>query len=246
MSHRYTETVCSGKPHYTGAVVCLTLSALHNMPVGYSDRIAALRRLRGLTQEQLAEKVDVEQPTVQRWERGLREPSISKMVQIAEALGVDIAELFGQDRYVPLGPRLYVKGQVAAGVWQEATEWPEDEWQTFTGRPDVTAELVHRFGLRIDGRSMDLLYPPGTIVECVSTFGHVEIQPGRRVVVIREREDHRFEATVKELVEGADGKMWAVPRSTDPSFLPINLSDPEPGIIETRIAAIVVGSYRPE
>jgi transcriptional regulator with XRE-family HTH domain len=246
MNAIYTETVCPRKPRYTGAVVSEDFTICDYMPVGYSQMIAALRKRRGLTQEQLAEKLDVEQPTVQRWERGTREPSISKMVQIAEVLGIDLAELFGQGNLLPLGPRLFVKGQVAAGVWTEATEYPQDEWQTFTGRPDVTTDATFRFGLRVEGKSMDLLYPPGSIVECVSTFGHTEIQPGRRVIVIREREDHRFEATVKELVQGDDGKMWAVPRSSDPSFLPINLTDPEPGIIETRIAAIVVASYRPE
>lgn len=216
------------------------------MPVGYALTIATLRKRLGLTQAELAERLDVEQPTVQRWESGSREPNITKMVQIADVLGVDLADLFGQGNVVPLGPKLFVKGQVAAGLWQEATEWEEDDWQAFTGRPDVTAELVHRFGLRVEGKSMDLLYPPGTIIECVSVFGHIEPAPGKRVVVIRERDDHKYEATVKELVQDDDGKMWAVPRSSDPSFLPINLSDPEEGILEARIAAVVVGSYRPE
>ena len=214
--------------------------------MGYSNTIAFLRKRRGWTQEQLAERLNVEQPTVQRWEQGKRDLSMSKMVEIAAVLGVEPGELFGQDNLLPLGPRLYVKGLVAAGVWVEATEWTEDDWQSFTGRPDVTADPKFRFGLRVDGKSMDLLYPPGSIVECVSTFGTAEIVAGKRVVIVREREDHKYEATVKELVEDGDGKMWAVPRSTDPSYLPISLSDPEPGIIETRIAAVVVASYRPE
>lgn len=208
--------------------------------------IAALRKRRGWTQEQLAGKLGVEQPTVQRWERGTREPDMSTLVDIAAALGVEPGELFGGNNLLPIGPKLFIKGEVAAGVWLEATEWAEDEWQSFTGRPDVTAELSTRFGLRVDGESMNLLYPPGSIVECVSVFGHTEIAPGKRVVIVRERDDHRFEATVKELAQDPHGKMWAVPRSSDPSFLPISLNDPEPGIIETRIAAVVVASYRPE
>lgn len=246
MQAAYTNSVCLRKPVYTALAIPPIFTIGDNMPVGYSETIAILRKRLGMTQADLAERLDVEQPTVQRWEAGSREPNISKMVQIAEVLGVELSDLFGKHTVVPIGPKLYVKGQVAAGLWQEATEWEEDDWQTFTGRPDVTAELVHRFGLRVDGKSMDLIYPPGTIIECVSTFGHIEPTPGRRVIIIRERDDHKYEATVKELMQDGDGRLWAVPRSSDPSFLPISLSEPEPGIIESRIAAIVVGSYRPE
>lgn len=214
--------------------------------MGYSDVISSLRKQRGWTQADLAERVGVEQPSVQRWEKGTREPSYDKLEAIARALGVDITAFFSKDSLIPSGPTLYVKGIVAAGLWQEATEWPEDEWQSFTGRPDVTADISMRFGLRVEGESMNEIYPAGTIVECVSVFGHTEIVPGKRVVVIRKRSDLQFEATVKELRQDAEGNMWAIPRSTDPTFQPIKLNGPEPGILETRIAAVVVSSIRPE
>lgn len=211
----------------------------------YYQRLAELRKQRGLTQGELAERMSVEQPTVQRWESGKREPSISTLQDIARALGVRPSEFFDERQVVSVGPELFIKGEVAAGVWRAAVEWPEDEWQTFTGRPDVTADIQHRFGLRLIGDSMDLVYPPGTIVECVSLFGHAEAQPGKRVVVIRRDENNQFEATVKELVE-RDGELWLIPRSSNPAHAPIRLSDPMPGIVETRIAAVVVSSYRPE
>lgn len=135
--------------------------------------------------------------------------------------------------------------EVAAGVWRAAMELPQDEWQTFTGRADISAKPEHRFGLRVVGDSMSEVYPPGTIVECVSVFGHVEAMPGKRVVVVRSNDDGECEATVKELVE-QDGELWLVPRSHNPAHRPIRLMEPEPGIVETRIAAVVVGSFRPE
>ena len=214
-------------------------------PVGYGDTIAAIRKRLGLTQQDLADRLKVEQPTVQRWERGHREPNMTKLAEIAEALGVEPGDLFGAG-FVPLGPKLFVKGEVAAGQWVEAYEWPEDEWQSFTGRSDVTANLLHRFGLRVSGASMNEVYPEGTIVECVSTFGHTEIAPGKRVIVLQKNVAGKLEATVKELQQDETGRLWAVPRSTDPSFRPINLTEPESGIVEVRIIAIVVASYRPE
>lgn len=217
----------------------------HLIPMGYLDELAALRKKRGLSQAALAELVGVEQPTIQRWEKGKREPDLENLKSLATALGVTPGSLLDGTAAAEIGPRLSVKGEVAAGVWSSAVEKPEDEWQTFYGRADVTAKMEHRFGLRIVGDSMDLLYPHGTIVECVSVFGQAEAVPGKRVVVIRMNDDQKYEATVKELVE-MDGELWAVPRSTNPNHVPFKLSEPQPGIVETRIAAVVVASIRPE
>jgi transcriptional regulator with XRE-family HTH domain len=215
------------------------------MPMGYLDRLAELRKRRGFTQATLAERLGVEQPTVQRWEKGKREPDFEQFFQIADVLGVEPSALLTGSATVPIGPRLFVKGEVAAGVWRAAFELPEDEWQSFNGRDDVNAAIEHRFGLRIVGDSMNEVHPPATIVECVSVFGHVEPAPGRRVVVVRMNDDGDYEATVKELVS-QDGELYLVPRSTNPAHRPIKLGEAEPGIAETRIAAVVVASVRPE
>ncbi|SCY69614.1 hypothetical protein SAMN05660666_02524 [Novosphingobium aromaticivorans] len=92
---------------------------------------------------------------------------------------------------------------------------------------------------------MDQVYPEGTILECISLFGRAEASPGKRVIVIRTDIHGDSEATVKELVE-QNGELWLVPRSSNPAHMPIKLNSQEPGIVETRIAAIVVASVRPE
>lgn len=242
MSVVYTETVfrCN-----TVLDIPSTNHQRHNMPMGYLDRMAALRKSKGLTQAGLAEAIGVEQPTIQRWEAGKREPSFEQLFQLAHALGVEPGALIDPTVAVPVGPRLHIKGEVAAGVWREAFELPTIEWQTFTGRADVSADVEHRFGLRVVGDSMDVIYPPGTIIECVSLFGRAEAVPGKRVVVVRTNQNHECEATVKELVD-KDGELWLVPRSNNPAHTPFKLTEPEPGIIEQRIAAVVVASVRPE
>lgn len=228
-----------------------SLALLENIPQRYSHamgnlwHLAELRKKLGLTQSVLAERVGVEQPTVQRWEAGKREPDLGQLIRLASELGVEPGALLSPLREVPIGPRLFVKGEVAAGLWKVAWEAPPEEWQAFSGRADVNAEARHRFGLRVVGDSMDLVYPAGTIVECVSVFGHIEPSPGKRVVVIRHNHDGECEATVKELVE-RDGELWAVPRSSNPSHVAFNLAEPGPGITEVRIAAVVVASVRPE
>jgi transcriptional regulator with XRE-family HTH domain len=96
------------------------MSVGENMPMGYSDRIAALRKKQGLTQARLAEMVGVEQPTVQRWETGKREPDFEALTNLADALGVEPGAFFDPNIAVPTGPKLFVKGEVQAGAWREA------------------------------------------------------------------------------------------------------------------------------
>lgn len=217
----------------------------HYMPMGYLDKLSRLRKQRGYTQSTLAEAMGVEQPTIQRWEKGKREPNIGQLIELARVLNVEPGTLIDPMIATSIGPRLFVKGEVAAGIWREAMELSEDEWQSFTGRADVSADMQHRFGLRIVGDSMNLVYPEGTIIECVSVFGHAEPSTGKKVVVLRKRADNMVEATVKELVE-QDGDLWLVPRSTNPEHQPFKLDGLTEGIIEVRIAAVVVASVRPE
>jgi SOS-response transcriptional repressor LexA len=147
-----------------------------------------------------------------------------------------------------LGPRLFVKGEVAAGVWKDAWEMEADAWEAFTGRADVNTPIRERFGLRVVGDSMNEIYPPGTIIECVAYNGNSTIPSGKRVVVQRVRFGQAVETTVKELVRAADGVEWLVPRSTNPAFqTPFRVDDPGgPDIESVSVIALVVASTRPE
>jgi len=60
--------------------------------------IKRLRERRGLTQQQLAEKMTVSDKAVSKWETGRGYPDISLIEPLAAALGVSIIELFsGED-----------------------------------------------------------------------------------------------------------------------------------------------------
>lgn len=171
---------------------------------------------------------------------------VSTIFKLADALDVSAMSLIeGDIEALPGGPTVFLKGEVAAGQWCEAFEWPHDDWQAMTGSPNVTADPQHRFFLRVRGDSMDQVYPDGTMIECVSTFGRAEPRPGKRVIVIRRRHDQLVEATVKELQE-VDGRLWLVPKSSNPVHQSYCIDDPGDGIQEVRIAAVVVSSVRQE
>src|SRR5688572_9222846 len=57
-------------------------------------RIAAIRVEKGLTQEKLAERLNSAKPVISRIERGTSLPSLGRLVEIADALEVDVSELF--------------------------------------------------------------------------------------------------------------------------------------------------------
>ena len=55
--------------------------------------IAELRKAKGLTQLELAEKMNVTDKAVSKWERDLSCPDISSIPRLAEILGVSVDEL---------------------------------------------------------------------------------------------------------------------------------------------------------
>lgn len=56
--------------------------------------IAEWREAKGLSQEALGGRLGVSDVTVSRWETGKRRPDLDAQAAIAEALGVDVIDLF--------------------------------------------------------------------------------------------------------------------------------------------------------
>lgn len=67
---------------------------MENMKVLLGARIKEIRKARGLTQEQLAEKIDVEQKHVSRIESGKNYPTIDRLEKMADALNVPLMGFF--------------------------------------------------------------------------------------------------------------------------------------------------------
>ena len=63
-------------------------------PTRFASRLKFLRQEKHLTQNQIAELVNVSHVTVYRWERGLSYPSPYTRPQLCELFGVEAKELF--------------------------------------------------------------------------------------------------------------------------------------------------------
>ncbi len=55
-----------------------------------------MRLLCGLTQREMAEKLDISQPSYIRYENGTAEPSLEKLVKISEIFDVSVDYLVGK------------------------------------------------------------------------------------------------------------------------------------------------------
>lgn len=61
-----------------------------------SENIKVLRESKGLSQEELAVKLNVVRQTVSKWERGLSVPDADLLIALAEALGQPVSVLLGE------------------------------------------------------------------------------------------------------------------------------------------------------
>ncbi len=64
----------------------------------FGEFIAKLRKERGMTQKELAEKLFVSDKAISKWERGQSLPDITTLNPLAEALGVTTAELLNCEK----------------------------------------------------------------------------------------------------------------------------------------------------
>jgi len=74
----------------------------HHWRVNFPEHLALLRKEKGLTQPQLAEKIGVHVAQVRRYEAGTSQPTLDVIRAIAVALGISADELlFAKDERGP-------------------------------------------------------------------------------------------------------------------------------------------------
>ena len=63
----------------------------------FSENLKALRKARGMTQEELAARLHVVRQTVSKWEKGLSVPDAELLIRLAEVLDTTVGQLLGAD-----------------------------------------------------------------------------------------------------------------------------------------------------
>lgn len=63
----------------------------------FGEKLYSLRKQRGMTQMELAEKLDISRQAVSRWERGTAEPSTENLVSIGKLFDVSVDALMNEN-----------------------------------------------------------------------------------------------------------------------------------------------------
>lgn len=206
-------------------------------------RLWRLRENADMSRREVGERIGVNQSTIQRWEENKIAPGWHHVSSLADLYDVSANDLLddvvaGAPRLKKLPPRraaqpaaevdrtapmrfvsIPVVGEVQAGAWRESIEWDaDDQYPVAIPAPNHGSDGSMMRGYVVKGKSMNVLYPEGTIVFVIPTIANrLKPKSGDRVLVSRKNADGLYEATLKEyVVEG--GRKWLWPRSTDPEF----------------------------
>lgn len=142
------------------------------MENNFATNLKHLRIQSGMTQEELAKKMDKDYSTIGKWELGQRSPIMTDVIKIADIFQVSLEKLIGSsmiyDNATPIKisnnvASIPVLGKIPAGMPLEAIE------NTYAvDTVDIPVEWLkgdnHYFALKLEGDSMEPDYLDSDIV----------------------------------------------------------------------------------
>lgn len=222
------------------------------------ERIKQLRDLMDLTQQAFADRLPkVTRGAVGNWERdqGIK---LENLTAIADEFNCSVDWLANNkgklsiakapEAQIELEP-IKVRGKVLAGEFQPTWEYPEEDRYSVLSPRSKRYTDVDKFGLKVVGPSMNLVYPEGTILICAKLYDLLEEAPidKKRYIVVCTDAFGDKEATVKELEVLEDGTKWLWPRSSSPMHQsPIPLPSPPEAECSCELFARVLRAILPE
>lgn len=194
------------------------------------NRIKSLRQKKGLSQQELAKLLFVNQTAVSQWERGVTNPSTDTAIALASLFDVSVDYLLGRNVDVPLRIKrtVPVLGTIPAGVPVEAIE---DILDYEDLSPEEAKDGHEYFGLRIHGRSMMPEYLDG---DTIIVRRQDTAETGDDAVVMVNGDDATFKRIQRSL-----GGVTLVPLNTA-EFTPAFYTNAEIESLPVRILGVCV------
>lgn len=214
----------------------------------FKNRIKELRIERELSQQALADKLDVNKQTISQYERGVREPNFETLLALCDFFNVSTDYLLGNESHtsrlvnteerrlldsmrgtIPAKPspiRIPVLGRVAAGI-------PIDMVEDIVDWEELPADMARHgeyFGLIIHGDSMEPKMSEGDVI---IVRQQADIESGQIGIVTVNGDD----AACKRIMKYADGIMLL---STNPKYPPMQYTSKEMKDLPIRILGKVV------
>lgn len=132
------------------------------MDTNIGKRIAALRRERGYSQDELAEMAMLHRVTLARYETGVLEPGALALSRIADALGVSTDEILCRSEKLP--PFIQLVKSAVPIVGEIACGQPITAEQNVEGYAELPDGVRADFALRCKGDSMSPTFEQGDLV----------------------------------------------------------------------------------
>ena len=155
-----------------------------------SDNIRRFRRLRDLSQEDIAKKLGYKSfTTIQKWETGMAEPPVGKLYELADILRVNIMELLGEESDdnitdMPLSTYKFGPASVSAGAltniesinYMPSVMIPDFMMGRYAGNRSII--LMH-----VNGESMNNVIQNGAVIAVLTNIELSDIHNGDIVVI---------------------------------------------------------------
>ena len=158
----------------------------------FSDMLRMLRRQRNITQDKLAEDLDISKSVISMYETGKRLPSFEVLEAFADYFNVSLSVLTGKPE--SSSTRIPVVGHVTAGIPTEAVENIVD-WEEI---PNAMAQRGDYIGLKVKGSSMEPRFVEG---DTVIVRRQPDVESGEIAIVFVNGD----EATMKKVLKQPNG-----------------------------------------
>lgn len=89
----------------------------------FGEKLSLLRKQRGMTQMELAEKLDISRQAVSRWEQGTSEPSTENLVSIGKLFDVTVDSLMNENVQLQAGSAVMVAETEEKGTPEKRSKY---------------------------------------------------------------------------------------------------------------------------
>lgn len=195
-------------------------------------KIAEARIAKGWSQQDLADKMETTQQTIQRYESGARDIKASVLVKLSATLGVTISYLLGvENASLPNNNTVDVPlyGRIAAGTPIEMMEMADTQPIPLS----VYQQHPNAFLLRVEGESMNRILPNGCLA-LVDPCSEVDRDGYPYAVCV-----NGYDATIKRVRKLNNGFVLE-PDSMDPTYEPQVFNYNEPDTMAVTVIGRVV------
>lgn len=172
-----------------------------------AQNIKKLRLNMGLTQGELAEKINVTRSTVTQWETGWTQPRMGAIERMASVFNVSVSDIVSEDAPVISGAMKAISngesylplvslGRVHAGVLvdEEVCE------KTVNVPSNIAKNHPNAFALEVEGNCMNHVIPEGAHV-----LVDPDVYPSNGSIVVAETED--YQAIMRRWYKGSKSLM---------------------------------------